>query len=186
MDTKILIHKSKFISLVLRHHPERFGLKLDSGGWVAVDDLIVAARRANVRLDLAELHEIVRTNDKQRFALSEDGKRIRANQGHSVEVDLGLQPQVPPELLYHGTAERFLNAIMSEGLKPQSRQHVHLSADYATAEEVGRRHGKPKVLVVRAGELHRHGHKFFLSENDVWLTSHVPPLALEYAPEPKK
>jgi putative RNA 2'-phosphotransferase len=125
------------------------------------------------------LHEVVATNDKQRFSLSADGAKIRANQGHSVAVELGLIPMTPPELLYHGTATRFLTSIRETGLRSGSRQHVHLSADQATAVAVGSRHGKPVVLTVQAGQLHRAGGQFYLSENGVWLTGAVPPEYLE-------
>lgn len=166
---------SKYLSLVLRHHPERVGVTLDPAGWADVDDLIAASRRAGVPLDRAVLERIVADNDKRRFAFSDDGGRIRANQGHSIPVDLGLEPLVPPGRLWHGTAESRLDAIRSEGLSPQSRQHVHLSGDHDTAVAVGRRHGKPVVLTVHAGALHRAGHRFYRSENGVWLTDAVPP-----------
>ncbi len=177
--TPDLVRLSKFLSLVLRHEPERIGISLDSNGWVAVDDLIAAAARAGTPISRERLDLVVATNDKKRFAFSPDGTRIRASQGHSVEVELDLPPTVPPERLFHGTATRFLDAIRAEGLRPQSRQHVHLSPDEETAVKVGQRHGKPVVLVVLAGAMHREGHVFYRSENGVWLTAAVPPGYLE-------
>ena len=166
---------SKFLSLVLRHEPQRVGIELDEAGWVAVDELLSGCRRAGLALTFDELREIVRTSDKQRFALSEDGTRIRANQGHSVPVELGLEPLAPPEVLYHGTADRFLEPIRRDGLRPQGRHHVHLSETVDAASAVGRRHGKLVVLEVRAGDMQRTGIAFFRSTNGVWLTDHVPP-----------
>lgn len=177
--TSDLVRLSKFLSLVLRHEPERIGITLDSNGWVAVDDLLAAADRAGKPISREHLDLVVATNDKKRFAFSSDGSRIRASQGHSVEVDLDLPPAAPPERLFHGTATRFLDTIRAEGLRPQSRQHVHLSPDEETAIKVGQRHGKPVVLVVLAGELHRDGNVFYRSENGVWLTAAVPARYLE-------
>ncbi|MEL6643741.1 MAG: RNA 2'-phosphotransferase [Pseudomonadota bacterium] len=165
-----LISASKFMSLVLRHDPGSVGLQLDGSGWAAIDDLVA---RSNGRLTDQTVREIVATNDKQRFAISDDGMRIRANQGHSVEVDLGLAPVTPPETLYHGTSQRALDAILREGLKRMSRQHVHLSSDVTTATVVGQRHGKPVVLSVAAGQMHRAGIAFFQSANGVWLVTEV-------------
>ncbi|WP_208347905.1 RNA 2'-phosphotransferase [Pseudaestuariivita rosea] len=162
---------SKWMSLVLRHDPGVAGVTLDAGGWVDVDALLTAAPDG---LDRDALTRIVAQSDKQRFALNPDGTRIRANQGHSVTVDLGLEPRVPPEVLYHGTADKNVPAIMTEGLRPMSRQHVHLSPDTETAHKVGTRHGKPVILTVAAGKMHAAGHVFWLSENGVWLTDHVP------------
>jgi putative RNA 2'-phosphotransferase len=176
-----LVRLSKFLSLVLRHEPEKIGIVLDANGWVAVDELLAAAAKAGVVLTLESLRRVVETNDKKRFAFSEDGRRIRASQGHSVEVDLDLAPTVPPEHLFHGTATRFLEPIRAEGLRPQSRRHVHLSPDEETAVKVGMRHGKPVVLQVAAGRMQREGHVFYLSANGVWLTENVPPEYLEPA-----
>lgn len=165
------IKTSKFLSKVLRHDPASIGLALDAEGWADVDDLIARSRRPLTR-DLVA--EVVRENDKQRFALSADGSRIRANQGHSVAVDLALAPVEPPETLYHGTATRFLDSILKQGLIPGRRQHVHLSADPETARKVGRRHGRLVVLALPAREMHDDGRTFFRSENGVWLTDAVP------------
>ena len=168
-----VVSTSKFLSLVLRHQPEVIGLSLDDAGWADIDTLIRLSQ-AHKPLTRALIEQVVEENSKQRFAISEDGRRIRANQGHSIDVELGLRPLAPPTLLYHGTATRFVEAIRREGLVKRSRQHVHLSADADTATAVGARHGKPSVLIVRAGEMSAAGHAFFRSENGVWLTDTVP------------
>ena len=165
---------SKFLSLVLRHQPETVGLKLDEAGWVSVAELLVACGEHGLKFSLEELQQVVATNDKKRFAFSEDGLLIRASQGHSVEVELGYEPITPPETLFHGTAERFLASIKTQGLVKGSRRHVHLSADEETARNVGQRHGRPVVLTVSAGRMHEAGFLFYASENGVWLTEHVP------------
>lgn len=170
---------SKFLSFVLRHKPESIGLELDPNGWVPLDTLIEKAA-AEMPLDGKLILEVVRTSDKQRFALSEDGASIRANQGHSVKVDLQLEPKDPPPVLFHGTATRFLDSIMGQGLRPGQRHHVHLSADRETAVAVGRRHGKPVVLRIAADVMRAQGFVFFLSENGVWLTEKVPPAFLSH------
>jgi putative RNA 2'-phosphotransferase len=169
-----LVRVSKFLSLVLRHDPAKIGLTLDAAGWAEVDELIAAAARGGVDLDRETLARVVAENDKQRFALSPDGRRIRANQGHSVDVDLGLEPRTPPALLFHGTASRFVDSIRASGLNAASRTHVHLSADAETARAVGQRHGSPVVLTVAAGRMHCDGRLFFRSANGVWLTDAVP------------
>ena len=166
---------SRFMSLVLRHKPEEIGIRLDEQGWVPLDELMEGLRRKGMTVDKALILQIVATNDKQRFALSEDQTRIRASQGHSLEVDLGLEPVAPPEILYHGTTSRFLENILQTGLKKQNRQYVHLSIHTDTAQAVGSRHGKPVILAIDAGSMHRDGFSFYLSENKVWLTLHVPP-----------
>ena len=165
---------SKFLSYVLRHRPDEIGLTLDPEGWVGVDDLITAAQAHGKTLDAKLLHEIVATNSKKRFEFSSDAARIRASQGHSVTVDLGYTAQIPPDLLYHGTVDRFLDSIRVQGLIKGDRHHVHLSADVQTAQVVGSRRGKPVLLVVQAKEMHEAGHAFYLSTNGVWLTEHVP------------
>jgi len=167
-------HVSKFLSLVLRHAPETIGLGLDEQGWASVEELIEACNRSGTPLTREELEHVVATSDKKRFAFSEDGLRIRANQGHSIKVDLGFEPREPPEVLYHGTARRVLESILKEGLIKGARHHVHLSSDAATAAKVGSRHGKPVVLVVKSGQMHVDGYAFYLSQNGVWLTDHVP------------
>lgn len=165
---------SKFLSLVLRHKPEQVGIALDSAGWVDVDMLLAAMNAHGADMDRALLTHIVQSNAKQRFAFSQDGMRIRANQGHSIDIVLGLPTQTPPEQLYHGTARQTLPAIRATGLQRQSRQHVHLSRDVSSARQVGMRHGSPVVLTVQAGQMHADGYDFYLSDNGVWLTTSVP------------
>lgn len=179
-DPKQVRQTSKFLSLVLRHQPETIGITLDAQGWVAVDSLLAQLNAHGHRVDRALLDHVVATNDKQRFAFSADGSQIRANQGHSIDVDLALQPLAPPDRLYHGTVDEFLPLIRTGGLLKMSRQHVHLSADLETAMKVGGRRGKPVILQVRAGDLHAAGHAFFRSENGVWLTEHVPVAFIEF------
>lgn len=174
-DNDALTRASKLLSLVLRHDPDSIGVVMDPAGWVGVDDLVAATAGRNRPLTFELIEQVVATSDKQRFALSSDGRRIRANQGHSIEVDLGLDPVEPPPLLHHGTATRFLDSILAEGLRPGQRRHVHLSADRATATEVGARHGRPVVLDVDAGAMHQSGIVFHRSANGVWLTDAVAP-----------
>ena len=180
MNDKEIIRTSKFLSLVLRHEPEHIGLKLGEAGWIGVDELLRAVNQHGVALTLDQLKHIVATSDKKRFAFSEDGQRIRASQGHSIDVDLQYEPQTPPELLYHGTATRFLDSIRKDGLKRMERHHVHLSAETKVTVQVGSRHGKPALLTIRAGEMHRAGFVFRLSANGVWLVDHVPPQFIEF------
>jgi putative RNA 2'-phosphotransferase len=171
---------SKFLSFVLRHKPGAIGLVLDEQGWAYIDELINKAKQAGevTTLDRALIQEVVDTNDKKRFVISEDGQRIRAAQGHSIDVDLQLKPVTPPEFLYHGTATRFLDSILKEGLKPQQRQYVHLSKDIETATAVGQRYGKPVILKIKAQLMYEQGFTFYLAENGVWLTDSVPPTFL--------
>ena len=166
---------SKYLSLVLRHNPAAAGVTLDPEGWVRVEDLLAGAGRHGHSFSRAELEEVVKQNEKQRFAFSPDAKRIRANQGHSVSVDLGFTPETPPEVLYHGTVERFLSPIMERGLDKRSRQYVHLSVDVATATRVGSRRGEPVILRIAAASMHSDGFRFYCSANGVWLTELVPP-----------
>ncbi|MEU3020579.1 RNA 2'-phosphotransferase [Nocardiopsis sp. NPDC007018] len=175
MNTKELQRASRFLALVLRHAPDRAGIALDPQGWADVGDLLAGCRRAGHRLTPEDLRSIVETNEKRRFALSPDGARVRAQQGHSVEVDLGLEAVDPPGLLFHGTVGRFLPAIRREGLRPMNRHHVHLSVDRGTARAVGARRGAPVVLTVDAARMHADGHPFGVSGNGVWLTGSVPP-----------
>lgn len=148
-------------------------------GWAVIDDVVEKARLAGKDFSRDDLLRVVQSSDKKRFSISEDGLRVRAVQGHSISVDLGLLPKTPPEVLYHGTAVRFLSAILREGLVPKSRQHVHLSVDESSARIVGRRHGAPTIFRVDALRMHLMGFLFYLSENGVWLTDHVPPAFLE-------
>jgi len=180
MTDKETVRTSKFLSLILRHEPERVGLELGDAGWVGVDELLKAVNSHGVSLTLDELKHIVATSDKKRFAFSENGRRIRASQGHSVEVDLQYPPQTPPELLYHGTATRFLDAIRQHGLQKMQRHDVHLSPETRVTLQVGGRHGKPMLLTIRAGDMHRAGFVFRCSANRVWLVDHVPPQFIEF------
>lgn len=169
-----MVKKSKFLSLVLRHKPETINLQLDEAGWVSVEAILEACRKYNFDLSYDELHEVVETNDKKRFAFSDDGKRIRASQGHSIDVELGYTPKEPPEKLFHGTATRFLDSIKEKGLIKGERHHVHLSQDFETAVKVGSRRGKSVVLEIDSKRMHIAGIEFFISENGVWLTETVP------------
>jgi putative RNA 2'-phosphotransferase len=171
---------SKFLSLVLRHKPEEIGLGLDQNGWADIGELIEKAGAHGVALTRELIAQVVATSDKQRFAIDETGQRIRANQGHSVEIDLGLERREPPPILFHGTAEKSLDAIRTEGLTAGRRQHVHLSPDEQTAVKVGRRHGRPVVLRIAAGRMHGQGHAFFFSTNGVWLTDCVPSQFIQF------
>lgn len=164
---------SVFISLVLRHKPDAAGISLDEHGWANVDELLDGINDTGRKIDMDILEEIVRTDSKQRYSFNEDKTLIRANQGHSIPVDVELDEQKPPQILYHGTAERFLDAIMAEGLKPMSRLYVHLSKEEETAIKVGKRHGKPVVLRINSEEMYRDGIRFYLSQNGVWLTKYV-------------
>lgn len=165
---------SKYLSRHLRHAPQRLGLTLAPGGWVDVDQLVAACARDGLMLWRSTLEEVVRTNDKQRFSFDESGKRIRANQGHSVPVDLELDEAVPPAVLYHGTGAQNVDAILKAGLKKMRRHHVHLSADKETATRVGARHGRPVVFVVDAARMRTDGVVFYRSDNGVWLVDDVP------------
>lgn len=171
---------SRFLSLVLRHRPDVAGLRLDAAGWVGVDELLAVLARSEHTLSRAELEEVVATNDKRRFEFDAVGERIRASQGHSVEVELGYAPASPPEVLLHGTHAAVLPAIRREGLRRMARHHVHLHQDPALATQVGGRRGAPVVLRVRAAAMAAAGHAFFVTPNGVWLTEHVPPEFLEF------
>jgi len=183
MNEKETVRTSKFLSLVLRHEPERIGLVLGEAGWVPVEELLRAVNQHGVPLTLDQLRHVVATNSKKRFAFSDDGLQIRASQGHSVEVDLQYEPQAPPELLYHGTATRFLASIRQTGLQRMERHAVHLSAETKITLEVGGRHGKPVLLIIHAGEMHRAGHVFCRSANGVWLVPEVPPQFIDFPAE---
>lgn len=170
---------SKALSYWLRHAPEAGGLTLDSEGWASVGAVMTALARQGLTRDLADLHRTVAESDKNRFELSVDGARIRARQGHSVDVDLDWPVAAPPEHLYHGTVERLLDAIMADGLKPMARHHVHLSPDVETATRVGTRRGEANILRIAAGVMAREGAMFRLSSNGVWLVDAVPPGFIE-------
>ncbi|RYU94646.1 RNA 2'-phosphotransferase [Emticicia agri] len=164
---------SKFLSLVLRHQPQEIGLILNENGWAEVAELMQKSAKKGRRFSIEELEEIVGTNDKKRFSFNEDKTMIRANQGHSVEIDLALQPVTPPDVLYHGTAEKNLGSILEKGIEKMSRQHVHLSQDRETAFKVGSRHGKPVILTINTAQMHLNGLLFYQSDNGVWLTDSV-------------
>ncbi len=174
MDERCRTRFSKFLSLVLRHRPETIGIRLDEAGWVDVECLLAQCNKHGKALSLLMLEEIVTTSPKQRFAFSEDNRRIRANQGHSVEVRLGHERTQPPPFLYHGTVKKYLSSIRKLGLRKMKRHHVHLSSDFETASTVSQRRGKAIVLVVRAAQMDHDGHQFFVSANGVWLTDNVP------------
>ena len=175
MNPQRMVKISKFLSRHLRHAPGDIGLTLEPGGWVEVDDLLAGCARARMPLTLDELEEVVSGSDKQRFAFDATGTRLRANQGHSVDVDLQLEPATPPDVLYHGTAEDTVAEILTAGLKRMRRHHVHLSTSTPTATKVGARHGKPAILAVDAASMHRDGLTFYCSANGVWLVDEVPP-----------
>ncbi|WP_105482280.1 RNA 2'-phosphotransferase [Abditibacterium utsteinense] len=175
MNPEEIKKKSKWLSKHLRHLPELIGLELESGGWVDVEKLLAAAKKFHLSLSRAELEEVVKENDKQRFSLDASGQKIRANQGHSVEVDLELEAQTPPAILYHGTGAQNRDLLLREGLQKMRRHHVHLSRDIETARKVGARHGKPLIFEVDAAQMHADGFSFFVSDNGVWLIDEVPP-----------
>jgi putative RNA 2'-phosphotransferase len=173
---------SKFLSLLLRHSPDTIHLTMDENGWVSIQQLIDnALKYKNMNLDIETIKDVVATSDKQRFIIDVTGKRIRANQGHSISVDLELKNVTPPDTLYHGTSDRFLETILKDGLKPMSRQHVHLSATKETAVIVGKRHGKPIVLQIDCKSMNEAVIKFYLSENNVWLVDYVHPKFISIA-----
>lgn len=174
MDEARMVRVSKYLSKYLRHQPEQLGLELEPGGWVPVEKLLAACARAGMRITREELDEVVARNNKQRFGFDESGERIRAKQGHSVVVDLQLDPIAPPDVLYHGTSRKSVEPILREGLRKMQRHHVHLSADIATALVVGRRHGPAVVFSVETAAMHADGHVFYRSDNGVWLVDRVP------------
>ena len=164
---------SKYISLILRHRPEVIGINLDEHGWAVVDDLIRGVNKTHP-LDMKTLERIVAEDEKQRYAFNEDKTLIRANQGHSIPVDVELPEVIPPAVLYHGTGIKYKESIDAQGLLPKSRLYVHLSPDVVTARKVGQRHGKPVIYTVDAAGMHNDGYKFYCSVNGVWLTETVP------------
>ena len=180
LDAKECIRRSRFLSLVLRHRPETIGLKLDAAGWTSVEQLLTRCAAAGQAMTLEDLCQVVETNTKRRFEFSEDGLRIRARQGHSIQVELGYEPARPPDTLYHGTAERNRSSILARGLLKGRRHHVHLSVDVATARMVGSRYGEPVVLRIDAGRMYLDGCVFYRTGNNVWLTEHVPVMYLRF------
>ena len=169
---------SKFISLILRHKPEAIGITLDEHGWANVDELIAGIAKTQP-IDMTMLEQIVAEDEKQRYSFNEDKTLIRANQGHSIPVDVELEEKEPPEILYHGTGAKYVSSIDEQGLMPKSRLYVHLSSDEDTAKKVGQRHGKPVIYVVKSGKMFCDGYKFYKSVNGVWLTMEVPLSYLE-------
>jgi putative RNA 2'-phosphotransferase len=172
---------SRTLSLVLRHDPGKIGISLDQAGWTPIDKLLSALKKSGHKVDRDILREVVDTNNKKRFTISDDGRHIRAAQGHSVEVSLGHEAVTPPAVLYHGTARSNLDSIFASGINPGRRQQVHLSTDVETATNVGQRHGKPVVLSVNCARMSAEGHLFYRAENGVWLTDSVPPAFLDFA-----
>jgi putative RNA 2'-phosphotransferase len=177
---KDLKHISKFLSLVLRHKPEEIGLSMDTNGWVDVDELIEKCKKNKMPLDFDVLEQVVITNDKQRFSFNDEYTKIRANQGHTVNVDLQFEVAKPLEFLYHGTVEKYMDSIKSNGLQKMQRLHVHLSKDLETAVKVGSRRGKPIILKIQALKMFEDGYEFYLSKNGVWLCEEVPAKYIEY------
>ena len=183
MNDKEKVSLGKFISMILRHRPEVIGITLDEHGWADVGDLISGIRNAgHPDFCLSDLEEIVETNNKQRYSFSADKALIRANQGHSIPVDVELPVVSPPEILWHGTGEKFVPSILQQGILQMNRLYVHLSPDRDTATNVGRRHGKPVLLRVNARQMEKDGYQFYLSVNGVWLTKEVPVKYFEIEP----
>ena len=174
MDKETLRNKSRFLSLILRHKPETINLQLDNEGWLNVNELIEKSNKHGELLDFDMLEYIVNNSDKQRFTFNNDKSKIRANQGHSIEVELDLQEKIPPTILYHGTVDKFVDSIRNSGIEKRSRNHVHLSAETETAIKVGSRKGTPVILTVNSGQMYKDGYKFYQSKNDVWLIDFVP------------
>jgi len=180
MDDNYKRKVSKFISLILRHDPSAINISLDKNGWADVDGLLKGIGNKGYKITLDDLKTIVSEDEKSRYSFSDDFTKIRANQGHSIDVDVELRKTQPPEYLFHGTGEKSLESIKQSGLKPMSRLYVHLSKDTETALKVGQRHGKPVVLKIASGEMSKNGFDFYLSENNVWLTEKVPPAYIKF------
>jgi putative RNA 2'-phosphotransferase len=179
MNESRLIKISRYLSRHLRHQPDRIGITLEPGGWVKVDELLAACKKNQFSISRQELELVIDKNDKKRFSFDETGTYVRANQGHSVEVDLQLESQIPPPVLYHGTGDKSVESILEQGLLKMSRHHVHLSTDIETAKKVGARHGRPVVLIVNAEKMSEDGFTFYCSDNGVWLVDNVPAQYLE-------
>ncbi len=179
MGQKRLIKISKYLSKHLRHQPQRIGIEIKKGGWTEIKQLLIACRKHGFEITLEQLEEVVRNNDKQRFSFDETKTLIRANQGHSIEVDLELQPRKPPYNLYHGTGETNQKLILQKGIVKMSRHHVHLSEDIETARKVGQRKGKTIIFLVNSEQMYAEGHEFYLTTNSVWLVEYVPPQYLQ-------
>jgi putative RNA 2'-phosphotransferase len=179
VNEKKQVRISKFLSLILRHQPEKFGLKLETGGWVKVDELLAACAKNGNALTREELETVVAENDKNRFSFDESGTKIRANQGHSAAVEIEFEEKAPPGILYHGTAEKNVRSILENGLRKMRRHHVHLSSDVETARRVGIRYGKPVIFEVDTTAMREAGFKFYISANGVWLVEEVAPCFLK-------
>ena len=179
MKNSRLVKISKYLSYHLRHHPEKLNLQIEPGGWVKVEEILTACRRNNFLINLQELKEVVEKNDKKRFSFNEKRTQIRANQGHSIAVDLQLKTATPPAILYHGTVKRVVKSILQQGLQKMARHHVHLSADVDTAKIVGARRGKSIIFQVNAMKMSEDGYEFYCSDNGVWLVNEVPPQYLQ-------
>lgn len=179
MDEKRKTKISKFLSLILRHKPETIDIKLDENGWVDVKELLEKSARKGNAFTREELETVVETNDKKRFTFDDSGEKIRANQGHSIEVEIDFEEKTPPEILYHGTAEKNVEAILQNGLQKMQRHHVHLSADTETAKSVGTRYGKPVIFKIETEKMLAENFKFSVSANGVWLVESVPAKFLE-------
>jgi len=179
MSSKDLTHVSKFLSYVLRHHPESIGLDISDSGWVETEKLIQKANQTDIDLNFPRLTNIVRNSSKKRFAFNHDKSKIRANYGHSIDVDLDLVSQSPPEKLFHGTADRFLDSIKKQGLTPQNRNFVHLSINKTAAQKIGQRHGDPVILEINSYHMDRKGWRFYTSGKDIWLVKKVQPKFIE-------
>jgi putative RNA 2'-phosphotransferase len=186
ISDKQLVQISKFLSLVLRHQPELIGIELDQNGWVDVNDLLQKSNDYGQQFDRHILNHIVNTNSKKRFAFNETFDKIRASQGHSLTIELGYTNQKPPTLLFHGTSEKSVQSILSNGLEKRSRHHVHLSTNMEIALKVGQRHGKPVLFKVFSEQMFNDNYSFFISDNDVWLTECVPPKYLKRIEFPEK
>jgi putative RNA 2'-phosphotransferase len=171
---KNLENIGKFLSLILRHQPQTVGIQLDKHGWANIEELLEGMSNHGQPVDMQTLEYIVANNDKKRYSFNDDKTLIRANQGHSIHVDVELEEKEPPEYLYHGTSEKYVSSIEKIGLLPKSRLYVHLSKEFSTAENVGKRHGSPVVYKILSGEMHKDGYNFYLSVNGVWLTKQVP------------
>jgi len=174
MKKLTLTKVSKFLSLILRHNPEAIKLTLDKYGWAKTKDLLKQMNDHGTKISMEFLEEVVNTDNKQRYSFNENKTKIKANQGHSIKIELNLEPKAPPELLFHGTASKSLDSIFKNGLSKQNRHHVHLSLDEPTAVSVGARHGKPVVLTINSKLMHDSGYKFYQSENRIWLTDNIP------------
>ena len=183
ISDKQITHISKFLSLVLRHQPETIGIQLDQNGWTDAAELIEKANNYGIKFDREILNHIVATNSKKRFAFNDTFDKVRASQGHSVEIKLGYSNQKPPEILFHGTGEKSVQLILDTGLEKRGRQHVHLSSEFETAVKVGQRHGKPFVFKVLAEQMYNDNFQFFISDNGVWLTDNVPEKYLKLSDE---